>query len=571
MFFSPLLVLAFSMPDVEAANTPKVKNIRIREVVGDTGTTSYKVISISGGTDTNYEHPMDARVQSDGGTEEVAFVEADAWLHGGAELKAPPSRTATATVTLYDTKNAELQTFAIALDGNGSGSASSTACSTKGACDTSTSGLDLEVLAAQVFPTLAGGYELTFDLAGADTYAVAYAKVSIADPKVTTCDKVTGCTTTGDGSSSSAEVYWDAIGEVWEADLTLVPEGLVEVTVHEYDVAGKKTGTSKVKLSGTPHFIDDWQGETMLASDDDPLTSVTLGGCRNLPGFKGPDCAVTVISERWTFGDTLPVSAQVEIEGGKTLTLPATAFEWQALNGPDLLFSAWETEVQDYLAKTDTVPTLDIAINGDRLYIDGSSELSLDDLSAPVCVEGTCIELIEEPEGVFSLAATAYTATSVSIPREVVIEVSLRPGPGDGDYVATETLKVSFDEEVGVLFANGVTVAYDPTDVGYTGKVSLLGAADKKGKQKTLSKGKFHGQFTRDDAGNLRLAGADKDTLSAKGDILIGGEPIGFELTKDTDGDGVINPPPVMLMRRGGTGTTNTANNTSQTQQAQLL
>lgn len=62
------------------------------------------------------------------------------------------------TLALYDTKNAELQTFAIALDGNGSGSAASTACTIKGACDTSTTDLDLEVLAAQVFPTLAGGY-----------------------------------------------------------------------------------------------------------------------------------------------------------------------------------------------------------------------------------------------------------------------------------------------------------------------------------------------------------------------------------------------------------------------------
>ena len=155
-------------------------------------------------------------------------------------------------------------------------------------------------------------------------------------------------------------------------------------------------------------------------SDDDPLTSVSLGGCRNLPGFKGPDCAVTVISERWTFGDTLPVSAQVEIEGGKTLTIPATAHEWQEHNGPDLLFSAWETEVQDYLSKIDTVPTFDIAIDGDRL--------SLDDLRAPVCVEVTGVELIEEPEGVFSLGWTPPRTVQAPFPLPAT---SARRHPGD--------------------------------------------------------------------------------------------------------------------------------------------
>ena len=48
------------------------------------------------------------------------------------------------------------------------------------------------------------------------------------------------------------------------------------------------------------------------------------------------------------------------------------------------------------------------------------------------------------------------------------------------------------------------------------------------------------------------LAGADKDAVSARGDILIGGEPIGFERT-DTNKDGVLTAPPAVVFLVAGT------------------
>ncbi len=78
--------------------------------------------------------------------------------------------------------------------------------------------------------------------------------------------------------------------------------------------------------------------------------------------------------------------------------------------------------------------------------------------------------------------------------------------------------------------------------------MSLLGAADAKGNQKTVAKGDFYGSFVRTSEGELTLGGVDKNDIQARGDILIGGEPIDFELT-DTNKDGVIEAPPVVFLR----------------------
>lgn len=415
-----------------------------------------------------------------------------------------------------------------------------------------------------------GGYDLAFDLNGADTWSVAYADIAIVESdEVTTCSKLTAeCTTTGSTTITDAEVGWDALGSVWTADLGIEPGGLVEVEATAYDRSGKRLPAhTQIRVTATVHFVDDWQGETMVAADDDPNTSVAIirdelhnGGTE---GF-----ALTVISEGWTAGSTLPASAQVELTDGETLTIPANSYQFRMRKRPEVLYAAWESEVREYIAEVSNNPLFHITINGGNLTIDDVSELTLDNLGLPVCVEGTCIQLIEGAAGEYSLAVTAYTATGTAVPADVEIGVALVDK--EGTTVLSETVSVAFDDQIEIVFANAVGLSGDPIGVDLAGEVSLLGAASSRGKRSTLSKGKFYGQFTRDDGGNLRLAGADKNAVSPKGDILIGGEPIDFELTDDTDGDGVISAPPVVLMKNG-TGTRNTASNTSQTQQAQLL
>ena len=110
-----------------------------------------------------------------------------------------------------------------------------------------------------------------------------------------------------------------------------------------------------------------------------------------------------------------------------------------------------------------------------------------------------------------------------------------------GDKLYSETGTVEFDDDITAVFANEVGFSEDPIGLDLSGEVSLLGAGDSKGKQKTLAKGKFYGSFVRDGDGDLTLAGAEKSDIEAKGDILIGGEPIDIELTTDDNQDGVLN------------------------------
>ena len=117
-----------------------------------------------------------------------------------------------------------------------------------------------------------------------------------------------------------------------------------------------------------------------------------------------------------------------------------------------------------------------------------------------------------------------------------------------GAKVGSTSTKVAYDAAVAAVFAQEVGFADDPVGIDLSGEVSLLGEGDKKGKQQTVAKGDFDGSFVRTEGGSLALGGVDKNDAAPKGDILIGGEPIDFELT-DTNKDGVIEAPPVVFLR----------------------
>ncbi len=164
---------------------------------------------------------------------------------------------------------------------------------------------DIEVLAAEVFAA-ARGYDLGLDLAGADTYEIAYARITVTETThgaggSTDCAPRTGCDGTGEDPVSTVtttEVYWDDIGSIWEAVATLDHEGLVDVKVETYDADGEATGTEKARL-GAP-WLDDGEGVSSLATDEDPLTSLALHELGRHYGATQHWHALTVVSEGWT-------------------------------------------------------------------------------------------------------------------------------------------------------------------------------------------------------------------------------------------------------------------------------
>jgi hypothetical protein len=533
---SLLLALALGAPSAQAANTPKIKNIRVRDLA-DTGST-YRVVVIVKHDDLDEVANVAASVESDAGAEDLTLVETDRWLHGSAAVGVLPAKEATATLTFYDTGSAALISFTGTVGADGSVSLSAPtsgvepSCAVLGACDVGegkgSTTAKITLLAAQLYPA-DSGYDLAFDLSGSDADSVAYADLVLSEGKVET----------------KAEVGFDDIGAVWEGDLSVVPEGLVEVKAKTYDGEGAEIETSKAQV-GLP-WRDGASGRASLATDEDPWTSVALlsggtwgGACED--AFTCSD-ALVVVSQGWTRGDTLPVDAEVELTDGETLMVPANSYQVAASKTQQLgAGKEWDAI---------GVTHLRIRINGDSLTLDDATDLLLEDLTSPVCAGGTCIAIDRvgwefDDSGVFELTVSAYGSDAGKLPTSVGVAVELVSK--DGKELASDKVALSFDDEVAVVYANQTSFDGDPLGVDLAGQISLLGEADQKGRQKTLAKGRFNGSFARDEDGQVALAGADNDTISAKGDILIGGEPIDFELV-DVDDDGGVQAPPVVVMR----------------------
>lgn len=461
---------------------------------------------------------LTATVESGAGSEEIELEESDAWMHGTAAIKALPKADATVELTLYDAGSVALAGFSgtLAADGSIELRRGVGFCSCDpgyaGSCDKGEVCTDLDLLAAELF-VAASGYELGIDLTGADTYDVAYATVVVTEGRATT---------------TKAEVGWDEIGAVWEGELSLDHAGEIAVKAKTYDRDGEKIESTKASLGGV--WEDGGYGVGTLAIDDDPLTRVALGGkCRCLPGFKGPEAAetFTIVSTGWPLADSLPASATVELDGGETLVIPVNSYQVAAAPFLEKLGDGvWYT-----------------------IAVDGTTIVSAQEfISEPVCSGGYCVLFTDEEDGTYSVSVTAYANDAGKLPATTKIE--LTTFDKSGGKLGSDSGTIIFDGDVAVVFANEVTLAGDPIDVDLSGKVSLLASPTKKGKTKTLAKGKFYGTLGRDLDGDLNLRGADKDTIDAKGDILIGGEPIDFELT-DMDKDGYLDAPPVMIHEDG--------------------
>lgn len=530
-----------------------------------------------------------ATVKSDAGSEGVVLVESDAWLHGGAVLKALPKTNAVLELTVYDKANASLISFSgtlgtdgsVALAANATKDAGTTcdASSKSGCSETDTSSAaapDIEVMAGEVFAG-GSGYELSLDLAGADTGAVAYAEITVTESdKVTTCSKETGvCTTTGTSTTTKAEVDWDDIGAVWEGDITLDHDGIIDVKVTSYDTKGAELESTKAAL-GAP-WLDGGYGINVLATDDDPLTSVgfmrwdgSYTDGKNPAYWTGSRPILVVNSGGWTLGETLPIHAQVGMTNGGTVTM--TSFILMRMRKrPELLYQAWDDTLREYITEivdnpiyddggAEHNPLLDARLNitGGNFEILGASVF---DMMTPVCTNGTCVKLITDGEGRFDVSVSTYGTDALALADDDEIVVALVDQ--SGKELASEAVFVEYDDEITVTFANEVTFSADPMGLDLAGSVSLLGVADKKGKQKTLAKGKFYGTFSRDTDGDLGITGAAKESLSSRGDIVAVGGPVDVELKVDTNQNGVFEPPPLTPVFGNGSGTKNATSQTS--------
>lgn len=528
---STLLALVLATPDAEAK---RARHLGLLPFVTDT--VKRVAIVVPAGEAT----AISADITSDSGSETVTLVESDAWLHGAATIASLPKVDADLSLTLYDEASASLLTFSGTLDADGAVSLSAVStdtCFLKGACEGTSdpSALDIEVLAAELFPNPDGGYDVSIDFNGADAYEIAYAGVEITETTEGGCDKLTGCTL-GGTTITKVEVDFDEIGAVWEGELSTDPEGEIEIDVTSYDADGKKLGSSTMTLGTMLYSAEDGaaSGQSMLSAGSGGSVAMLNRGAlitKMKDKIAKGDCLTVISDNNWT-STTAPTHASVELEGGETLTIPANSYQRVGF---------YTIELEDIV-----ITHLKIAINGGNLILNGSSTLSILDLAAPVCVDGTCIAISENEKGTLDLAVTGYASTAAEVASSAKIGVMAYDKTG-GTVGLVDTT-VSFDEAIGVVFANEIAFAGDPLGLDLGGAVSLLGAEDRKGKQKTVANGDFYGSFTRTEGGELALGGMDKNDIQAKGDIIVGGEPIDFELV-DIDEDGVIEGPLVVVMR----------------------
>lgn len=491
-----------------------------------------------------------ASVRSDAGDEQLTLVESDAWLHGAAAIDVLPSDASSAELTLYDTSNTAIATYELGRladlyrspgDVELAVGASTDCLSRTGCTDTP----DLAVR-AEVFDA-PGGYDVAFDLTGADVYGVAYATVTVAEGICLATDERGNCLKWGAGASTSAEVGWDEVGAVWAADAALVHTGVVELKVKARDARGGVTESYHTQL-GAP-WRDDGEGVSVLATDGDPLTRlVVVPRCttycvsvQNQPRTEG--IYLMVQSEGWS-ADTLPSVAEVELHHGETLTIPVNSY--QRTSKPKKYWSVYCAREYSW---SGFVPLAGTGrASGDGVLFEN---LSPAELLSPVCSEGTCVTLTENEDGTCGLSATAYSADGAALPGSVDLLVSI--SDARAEKVLSESVSFDLEDAVTALFATEVGFREDPIGLDLAGSVTLFGASSRA----TLARGDFFGTLTRDGDGDLALGGSHGGNGATHGDILIGGEPVYL-----SDREGTLLPPPA-IQYGNGSGTKNATTTTS--------
>lgn len=434
---------------------------------------------------------LTGEVVSDAGEEELSFEETDAWLHGTAGLAAEPSEKSLLTLTLYDEGSASVATFSATYLGGGSvtftNDSTLTSCTSKLDCSGDLRLVDVEVLGAALVAS-SEGYELSLDLNGADTWSVAYGQLKVVDAK---------------GGSAEAELDWLALGSVWTAAPGLEHTGVTDLKLKARDAAGNKLDTVKAELAAP--WLNAGEGVSPLVADEDPQSQLALTVSDDGTPW------VTVVSEGW-YPESYPTHAAVELADGSA-TVAANSYQGTA-------------QLTDLLFKGDKNATSTLRDGGGSLTVT-VGKVVLPDIreshaDTALCSSGTCVVLVETADG-YALSVTAYGTSPASLPTSADVAVVLYTKAGEKFASHSET--VAYDDEVAAVFTAESELEGDPIGHDGSGKVKLLGPANKKGKQETLSKGKFHGVLTRNGDGELALGGtaaSEESTLDTPFALLLG-------------------------------------------------
>lgn len=454
-------------------------------------------------------------VSSDAGRETVTPAETDAWLHGAAPLAALPTADAELSLTLYDRANGSPISFSGTVGADGSlaleADAGELVCNKLGC--TCPVLADVELLAAEVFVS-GGGYEVSIDLVGSAAHDVAYAELRVGD--------------------TTAEVGWDTIGTVWEAELSLDHDGPIDVKVK---VRADEGPTEVVVASLGLPWRDGGEGVSTLAADEDPLTTV---GVMEHDG----DTVFAVVSDGWT-RETAPTRAEVELTTGETIVVPANSYQRRK----------WEPIVEDVRFEYASAASFRLVVNDSTMTIDGGNP-TLADLSSPLCAEGTCVTLVADDTGV-GLSVTQYR-WDTAFPTDEV-HVSLAALDADGAETIVAEGVVTFDDEVSVVFANEVSFEGDPLHAALAGRVSLLA----EGSGGSLASGRFYSTVDRHEAGGLGVAGVGVDEIASMPATNFAVLLTGATRSCGDDDDGFTAVPPLMATFGNGSGTKNASTTTS--------
>lgn len=495
---------SFLVP-IARVGTAEAASISLGSTTEKRARSGYTLTVVVDDDPTNEVASVEVDVRSDAGSETLTLTESDAPLHGTAALLALPSEKSTVSLTLYDAAGGELMSFTGARIGAGSilfsgQSASTCDTSSRIGCPSRTSAPDVEVLAAELYPT-AKGYALALDLAGADTYAVAHGTVAVSGGERT-------------------EVEWEAVDSAWKAETTLDHAGVIEVKAKTLDANGDTVENVRAHLGGP--WLDGGEGVNALATHASPLTSLALSPRRGDPQGIEHVASLTrrdllAVSEGWTLASH-PSHAALEV-AGQTTTIPANSYQ-RTRKRPELLFQAWDEAIEVYMDDLTQNPASTITISSGNFLLENYSAL---DLFTPVCSYGTCVVLVAGDQG-SELSVTTYGGDAGKLPDRQTLEVVFHDE--SGAELASETISVEYDEEIVAVFANELEFVGDPAGLDASGAVSLLASPDPKGRQGTLAKGTLDGVFSTDGDGDLSLGGYGADE-AARADasfaVVLGG------------------------------------------------
>ncbi|MDP2313831.1 MAG: hypothetical protein Q8P41_13060 [Pseudomonadota bacterium] len=491
---------AFLAPVVAHASEGHANHMRWHDIMA---TGSYYRVRFVDNDPNDAIASAELRVSSDAGNEDLDLTESDTWLHGSAALSALPAKDAALTLTLHDEGSASLMTFSGTLTTDGAVTLEAKSAETY--CDklgcTSIEPGDVEVLSAEVYPS-GKGYALTLDLAGADTYEVAYATLEVS-------------------GGEKAEVDWDAVGSVWTAESTLEHSGVIDVRAKVLDAEGSTIDNVKAELAES--WLDDGEGVNALSAGAG--TSVALhrwdgeyDGGKEPGTWSGSRQILTVVSNGWTTSE-YPTHAEMELAGGDTVTVPANSYQRTNISGGSLLIAGTSSWLLDDSSLS--ISSGNIEFNVDLGDLDLAS-LDAGHARSAMCSSGTCVALVENEQG-YEASFTVYGQDPAKLPAKQDFDVVFYDK--EGTKVGSERISVAFDAEVTAVFASDLEIDGDPIGGDASGSVSLLGAADQKGRQATLSKGAFYGSFSRDSDGDLGVGGYGTDewaTSETSASVLLG-------------------------------------------------